>query len=91
MSNIMDLGKLKHKDKHQHRWVIEATFAVPESLIEQMDMNQRMLNEVNDPNAQTSIPLPMSNDNLVNIEGPGCMKCKLHWRAGYGELCEVSD
>jgi hypothetical protein len=36
----------------------------------------------------------MGQEQLMDTDGPGCMKCGMHWNNpedGYGALCQVDD
>ena len=97
MARGVDLSVVRNKAKHQHRWIGVAKFTITDALV--AEAAETLLREKNAalaegrPMGNVTFPMQMGPDNLIGLDGPGCLKCGLHWLAegGYGQLCGVSD
>ncbi len=100
MSRGVDLSVIRDKRDHQHFWVNTAEFIVTDAqvkaLAEYRDRARKWSSEhgEDEPFNEPSVQMDFTNVNLFSLDGPGCIKCKMHWESevnGYGELCPVSD
>ncbi len=96
MSRGVDLQAIKDRHLYRHRWVMVANFVIEDKTVAKMAEvklaadNARARGE--DPD-QPQIALNMSPDNMIGVDGPGCVKCGVAWNGidGHGKLCSVSD
>lgn len=94
----VDLAAVRDKQYRQHRWVLIAHFSIANELVQAMAAQRQEIAEflaqdlevpVVDP-----IGLPMGNENMIDAQGPGCLKCSTLWEApenGFGTMCPVDD
>lgn len=99
----VDLNVIANKQKHQHRFILVANFFVDTKVLASMAEAKLAYQAARakaeeagiDPGevTQPDVQLPMTKDTLLGVDGPGCLKCGIHWESedGWGALCPVSD
>lgn len=101
MSRGVDLALVRDKKKHQHKWAAIGRYAVTQEQIDdivtQMDelmRRARAAQAAGETVTMQAIPIPLSQEQLFDVQGPGCVKCNIHFsdpEKGNGKLCEVND
>lgn len=94
---------LKNNPKHRHRWIMVANYTVTDKLLATMAEGRLAAQYAHDQGKDyegESIQIPMGQDQLIGVDGPGCQKCGAHWQqpldeqtgfGGWGTPCPVSD
>lgn len=94
MAQAVDLAALAARRRNRHVWTVIARHLVlDDSLIDRLATAQAKFEAALATGAPPpeNVQIPMSQDSLFAIDGPGCMKCGIHWSVGWKDGCPVSD
>ena len=70
----------------KHKWIMLATFSVPEETIGKLAKARLHVSKSLDEEPP-KVGMDLSQDRLLTVDGPGCAECSVEWTAGHGQPC----